>query len=447
MSADAPALELVRDGWRHVQAQRPLAAWASWQQALRIDPDNQAASQALGLLAEAVDLPAAARAIYRFRPPRDEARRVAWNAALAGRDLDDLGDATAAFAAIGEADPGDSAAWYNRALGLAWLGRNGEAVGALSRVVALDAADRYDDAAEAWALAEILRHGGGAEPLADDLDYQFTIGWSPVDDGDPLDWLATVAPNLVRVVVEGADDSLPRVAEWLDRPWPSPDGNLAPADLPRLVAVVVATPGSLRFSGPDRPRIEAAEATVAAVLADSGRAVRPAERRSTPLPLRLLDAALGTFRLPQGLDDDDRHGLVRGLVEHYYEFEWMAAARLNGLAGSWAAALEAVAAGDPVARARMEGIVRLREQLARRPRGAALTAGYPFDRLRRRLGLAPINPDAVDPDDPACMGLADLRRLDPSSLSPASRRVAAASALALHDPALAARLAIETTDR
>src|SRR5262245_41257297 len=120
----ADALALVHRGWDHLKLQRPLAAWACWQRALRIAPDDPAASQALDRLATADDLPAAARAVYRFRAPTNTARRARWDERFRGRDLQDLDIAAGAFRDLAEADPTDSAAWYNRALCLSWNGLN-----------------------------------------------------------------------------------------------------------------------------------------------------------------------------------------------------------------------------------------------------------------------------------------------------------------------------------
>src|SRR5262245_50183615 len=39
----AEVLALVHRGWDHLRLQRPLAAWASWQQALRLAPEDRAA--------------------------------------------------------------------------------------------------------------------------------------------------------------------------------------------------------------------------------------------------------------------------------------------------------------------------------------------------------------------------------------------------------------------
>ena len=61
----------------------------------------------------------------------------------------------------------------------------------------------------------------------------------------------------------------------------------------------------------------------------------------------------------------------------------------------WRPRLEA-SRGDAVARAKLTAVVRLREQLGNRPSALLLYQGYPFDRLRRRLGLELVYPGAVD---------------------------------------------------
>src|SRR4051794_9448341 len=180
-------LALVHQGWDHLRLQRPLAAWASWQRALRRAPEDQAAREALEQLANAPDLPTAARAVYRFRPPEGEARRARWDDRLRGHDLSELPVAAEAFRELAEADPDDAAAGFNRALCLAWMGANVPAIAALERVVALEAADAPDTAVDAWTLAEVLRHGAGAEHLADDMSLALVVAWQP-EDGDPDAW-------------------------------------------------------------------------------------------------------------------------------------------------------------------------------------------------------------------------------------------------------------------
>ena len=74
------------------------------------------------------------------------------------------------------------AAWYNRALCMAWLGRNAEAVSCLDQATQLDLGADFEKSVAAWSLAEVLRQGAGAEPLADDLRFLWIVDWS--DDAD-----------------------------------------------------------------------------------------------------------------------------------------------------------------------------------------------------------------------------------------------------------------------
>ena len=55
----AAALELVRQGWSHLQHRRPQAAWAAWHRSLRRAPEFPAAQRALATLESALELPAA----------------------------------------------------------------------------------------------------------------------------------------------------------------------------------------------------------------------------------------------------------------------------------------------------------------------------------------------------------------------------------------------------
>ena len=440
------ALAHVHEGWDHFRLQRPLAAWASWQRALRLDAEHLAARQALAFLAGAADLPADARAVHRFRAPRDAARRAQWNERLGRRDLDDLAEAAGTFAALADDDPHDAPAWYNHALCEAWMGRNADAIAGLDRVVSIQAGDSFGDAVEAWSLAEILRQGGGAEPLADDLRY---IVVAPAIDEEDVTRLAQ-EPGVLRVPMPNdpsirAEIAGTAVFEWLDRPLPEPDASsLTAADLPRLLATVVASPGSLRLSSPDPLALEEAQVRLVDLFGDR---VLPSRREATPLPLGLLDAAVWTFRLPRGLDDQEERRCTRDAVEHYFENLWIHAPRQGLDDRTPLEASLAADSGDPIARARLAAVVRIREQLGARAPTARLYQGYPFDRLRRRLGLAPNDPATIDPGDLASMGGNDLGRLDPAALDDARLGEAYQSASSLRDKAASDRVAAELVRR
>jgi tetratricopeptide (TPR) repeat protein len=414
---DTEALQLVHEGWNHLELQRPLAAWACWQRALRSFPEFAASRQALSILETAPDLPRAARRSYAFRAPANDLGRARWDERLRERDLNDLAAAAAAFAALAAADPTDASAWYNHALCLAWQGRNVEAIADLDRVTRLEAGLAPDCAVEAWTLAEILRQGAGAESLADDLNYAWTLEGC----NEPAIARLVERPELRPVAVPpdlASDPSLlerARVFEWLDRPLGQPDSDrrLSACDLPRVLANVLSTPPTLRLSSPDPRTLEQLDPHLLRSVSESA---RPIHRSATPLALPFLDAAVWTFRLPPGLDDETRGQLSRAAVESYYENIWIHLPR-QGLDGRTPlAAGQAANSGDVVARIKLAAVVRLREQLGARPRTSSLYQGYPFDRLRRRLGLERNDHATVESEDCSCMSGDELDRLDPRAL-------------------------------
>ncbi len=437
------ALAHVQHGWAYLQLQSPLAAWASWQQALRLEPGNRAALQALERLASAHDLPDAARATYRFRQPRGEQRRLAWDAALRNRDLQILTEASSAFAAIVAEEPTDAPAHYNQALCLAWLGRNSEAIDALDATVNLDAADHSDESVDAWTLAAVLRQGAGAEPLADDFDHALIVPWR-TDDPDPSELAPIDTVRPVSIPTNDLDASRApfedvQVSEWLDRPMLKPSDVSSHADLPRVLATVLRASDALRFSSPRASSLQRIEE----LLSEDLPADEHLDRRSTPLPLSLLDAAVWTIRLPIGLDEPTRARLTREAVEHYYESIWIFQP-LMSLAGispdsTPAGAARSAGRGDAVARVKLAAAVRFREQLGERPSTAALYAGYPFDRLRNRLGLETLDPFTLDTTDPSCLNPSQLRALDPATLDASTLADAFHSARLFGDDDLTAR--------
>ena len=113
------------------------------------------------------ELPAPARAVPKFRGPTDASARPRWDRAFEGRDLSDLDRAAEVFADLTRAAPDDSAAAFNLGLCLAWKGENRPALAALDLCLQTEA--DQTQAIAAGVLAEVLRQGGGAEELANDL--------------------------------------------------------------------------------------------------------------------------------------------------------------------------------------------------------------------------------------------------------------------------------------
>ncbi|CAN5870328.1 hypothetical protein BH23PLA1_BH23PLA1_02180 [soil metagenome] len=459
------ALALVHEGWNEVRLRRPLAAWAAWQRALRVKPGDPAATEAITILEGAEELPLAARKVYRFRSPTDLAQRARWDVAFGDRDMQDLAIAAETFAELADFDSlgGDPQARYNQALCLAWQGKNPEAIRALDQYVHIAAETDFEAAVDAWTLAEILRQGAGAEILADDFDGVGLMPWPP-ERGDPtsMDEPGHILPHPTPNDPETGREPIhgPRIYEWLDRPLPEPRSDLSADDLPRILATIIQQTGSgppiLRISTPDPNGRFEVEGRLARTIGEPTPAL---DWSYTPLPFPLLDVAAWRFRLPAGLEASARHRLTREAIERYYEDHWIHLNRL-GLgpfperAGTdqeparGTSPLEAGCQsieGDRVAQAKLSAVIALREQLAERPPHAPLYAGYPFDRLRRRVGLAPFDPSTVDPNDPSCMSPAELEALDPKGFDTLTRAEARRSALALRLVAIAARFADEAT--
>ena len=410
---------LARQGWNHLQLQRPLAAWACWQKALRIEPDDKAARQALETFETLEELPAAARAVYRFLNPKDDARRKRWNERLQDRDLQHLENAADVFRSLANDDPADTDASLNLALCLAWQGKNAEAIGVLDRIVAMLAATESERAVDAWTLAEVLRFGAGAETLAD----EFRCVWTLEPPNLPSAEFFARWPNLIEteVPVDPLTGRTPlsegKVFEWLDRPVLSIADGRAPAgsEIPRKLASVILAPGFLRLSSPDPTTFSALDDPI---MAEVEAVLRPARREMIPLPISWADASLSTYSLPRGLGSQERDRLTRELVELHHENQWIQIPR-HGLSGlTPLKASREAARGDLILQAKLLGVIRFREQLSSRASHQRIYQGYPFDRLRRRLGLIgpDSNPAALDPADIGCMSESELDALELKSL-------------------------------
>ena len=310
--ANDPALALVHEGWAHLKSQRPVAAWASWRRALRDEPEHKAALHALDVLASAGDLPEAARVDRNFLKPRDEATRARWDIRLLGRDLGDLDVAAWAFGSLASEDPADGRARFNQGLCLAWSGRNAEAVAALGMAVVALAAEEFDRAVDAWALAEILRQGGGAEAIADDLNHVALFTWPAGEDPSGfLDLRDDVRPVPAPTDPVTGQPRLSdaRIYEWLDRHVaPSPEVPTI-ADVRRVRATAIRLPRTLRLSSPDPIHLEEVREDVARITGDRSAETR---RQASPLPLAFLDAAVWAIRMPPGIEPDDEDRLNRG---------------------------------------------------------------------------------------------------------------------------------------
>jgi hypothetical protein len=222
---------------------------------------------------------------------------------------------------------------------------------------------------------------------------------------------------------------------------PDATPDLTADDLPRVLASGVVRDGRLTFSSPDPDALDRFLVELDDVLGPDAPDPETWDHWQKVLPLGLLDAGLFRARLPDAVEGEQRLRLVFASLANAYEDHWLHHPRF-GLAatidGPPRTPLEA-ASGDAVDRARVEGVIRLREQLARRDGYQGLYVGYSFDRLRRRLGLPMIDANVVAEQDLSCMGRDELRALDLATLDPDERDAARRSAIGLRDAKLIER--------
>ena len=186
---------------------------------------------------------------------------------------------------------------------------------------------------------------------------------------------------------------------------PEADPDLSAADLPRVLSTLVLADGRLRASKPGG--LAAAPPSIRQDIDDDAVPIR------SPLPARLLNAAVWTVRLPRRLDRNARMRLTREHVESYYENEWIHIPR-HALAGGgreWRTPLEAARtahAGDEIARAKLAAVVLFREQLEAQTRHGRALRRLPLRSTPAPARTPPRNPDMVNPEDVSSMNRDEL---------------------------------------
>ncbi len=357
----------------------------------------------------------------------------------------ELADAAEAFGRLAAQIPDDAEAWFNRALCLAWAGLDRQAIECLDQVTGLEADNDPKKAVEAWTLAEILRQAGGAESLSDDLRYACTFAWSAEQTAS----LRTSFPE-IRQIPTRAIPRAPRRRLGTSRCW---SGSIVPFRQPRQ-SLARATSrvcwprftsrrlqsgspvrGSRRSSWPRR---------------SCGGCWGPRSSRWNAWPPPCPSPSWTPMSGPPGYLQDS----IATLPTDWRGKRSNPITRTSGFTGPARAWTDSprwprprMRRGDAVARAKLEAVVQVREQLGSRSSAIAMYQGYPFDRLRRRLGLDLVHPDAVDIQDLSCAGPAELQDQNAHDLDDVRLVEAFKSAAGLREDELTTRFAAELARR
>ncbi len=411
----------------------PLAAWASWQQALKAEPTLQDAQEAIAQSIGANPfLPVFVRQGVRLRSPDqlaifNEGRRRQWDEALGGERSWRLEEVRDAFARLATDDPHDAAAQFNLGLASAWLGDNVSALAALDHYVRLE--DNADAAANAWDLGEVLR-AALPSPAHNDLLDWFAV--YRIVDANQLgaafqDWKRVVSlrsENGVRLHL------LDRDLENLAAGAPLLGGQ------PRMLAQLAVLEGMLMVVATSSRKLAEAKA---ALDARAGLAIAPAEEATQPGVLDALDFE-GSVLLARVPDESYRAEREKQAAR-YFETAWIHEP-LVSLGG----AAPVDAAQHPALKKKLEGVIRHRERAF-----ARYSTGYNFDRLRNRLGLMSLVPPgttpAESPLDFGAFSAPQLAELKPAELEDAQVASAYRAALTLDAPTLALRFAEDLARR
>jgi tetratricopeptide (TPR) repeat protein len=412
---------------------RPVAARQALETALVLDPtDEHARNVVSSLFAPQSGLPEAAWRKYSLISP--DARRLASHKQALSEAPARLSGVISAFTKLTQDDPEDAAAWYNLGLARAWMGDNRAALEALDQYIERAASDA--DAAEAAALAEVLRCGQGMDDLCDHVHHTITV---QIRDPRPLqallnEWMSS--HRLLPLEYEGQQESqLHALLIDLNTSGLVTVGS-APADHGRLAGEVRIVPPVLNIICPIEELYSKVKEEVRTKLHLGLAEVRSA--RVAP-SFAAINAEALTFFVGQQEDQQEAKKKVHENAARFFEDIWMKRPRkaLSGIT-------PADAVGSAKLRRKLTGIILFQEQCAR----IGGEPFYDFNQLRRKLGLAEGAPATAEAAaDVQAMGPAELAALKPGEMDNGQLEMAFQAAHRLEASEIAGRFARELASR
>ncbi|TMQ34018.1 MAG: tetratricopeptide repeat protein [Planctomycetota bacterium] len=433
----AQVYSLIGDS--ELKLNRPVAAHAALQVCQRLRPSDELGQDLEALFGPSSRLPAAARRHYTFQSPPREAtpdKRNGWSQALAGAATGKLTDAARVFEQLTKDDARDAAACYNLGLARAWLGDNPSALAALDQYLSLENDEQR--AAEAWALAEVLRFGQGMEDQADYVDHSATF---QVREPQRVfsfleDWQRE--RRLTGVQVREQEGMITGIV--LDRTGLLTTAG-ASAQPARMGAYLLVLGNQiLLLRGTNQEAVNRAFQEIQERL---GPAL--SEARLARGPANFGDTLAEALVFPVGATDQAiAQQQIREHVQRYFEETW-----LHRPLRSLGNVAPIDAAGHPVLRKKLLGVVQFLEECA-----AGGTEPYDFNRLRHKLGLQQGAPAAAPAEQPSAAALdidalntADLGGLKTETLSEAQLEQAWRAAQRLDAQELASHFARQMVAR
>lgn len=388
---------------------RPQAALAALKTAIHLIPDDELVKAKEGIFGAESQLPESARSEYQFKSPPasiSSERRKLWDETLSKLSDARLTTAAAAFESLTASDPEDLAAWYNLGLVRAWLGDNQKAIEALEEYVTREPDEA--SAVAAWTLVEVLRFGRGMEDSADFLSHNTVCHIR--DPQSLFNFLNTWQQEgrLVAVQVEEKQGVVHGIV--LDKQGglvQAGGASTQPASLAAYFIIMGAA--TLRLWGTNASALSRAFQELAQRAGPS-----LGEGRHGRSPAGFNDVVSEAIVFPpHALDEESARRMVQEGFQRFYEDKWIHQP-LKSLKGS----APVDAAGHPVLRKKLLGVIKLLEECA----SHYAAQPYEFDRLRRKLGLLQTDAPATStpaeaPADLSSLSTAELAVLNVDQLS------------------------------
>jgi tetratricopeptide (TPR) repeat protein len=416
----------------------PIAARAAAELAARFAPSNDSIRKGIATVfgKDNPNLPPSATQMYTFKPRPAAAsaeRQAAWDSALKTAATGKLVDATKAFEQLTQGDQVEAAAWFNLALCQAWSGNNATAVTGLDRYVALEPDETA--AAQAWALAEVLRFGQGMEDQASVVEYSIAFGLR-----DPRAFVAALgeleqAGLLTGTRVDEQQGVLTAIV--LDPPPPALTPELQAQQNMKVGAYVALMGNYVRLWHTQREALDRVFLQMQQKL--GANVAEPHVARGPAKFLEMLSEAISFPR--NALTQEDAAQRMRSGFEKFYEEQW-----INRPLKSIGNLSPADAVAQPIARKKLRGVLQVMGE-------CCTMAKYPYDfnRLLGKLGLieavAAPAADKAKPLDIAALGAVELAGLQTESLSAAELDLAYQTAAKLDARELAGTFAAQLVER
>ncbi|MSQ94837.1 MAG: tetratricopeptide repeat protein [Gemmataceae bacterium] len=417
----------------------PIAARAAAEMAMRLDPANDSIRKGLSTVfgKDNPNLPVCAWQMYAFKTLPVSAgpeRRTVWNAVLKIAGSGKLPDAVKAFEMLTKAAGAEPEAWYNLGLCQAWIGKNEAAVAALDQYVAAEADETQ--AAQAWALAEVLRYGQGMEDHADVVEHSYAFALR-----DPRVFVAALGEIEKAGLLTGAQVNQEEgvlQAVILEPPPPALTPELEAKQSLKPGAYVALISNFVRLWHTNRESLERVFGQLKEKLGEE-----LVESQTMRGPAKFLETISESLSVPRNpVSKEDAEQRLREGYEKFFEEVW-----IHRPLKSLGNVPPIDAAGHGILRKKLRGLLQFLREC-----GSLAKCVYDFDRLARKLGMLeggvqPVAADGTQKLDMAALSAAELAGLGVDALSSADLDQAFQAAVKLDARDLAGKFAATLVER